>query len=191
MRYFAILVILIFVVTCEVSQTNSWRSRIVSKTQHPISSLLGSCPTDLNVLIIDGKRFERVRGAKQFYLPVRGTNAIFFVIDEPNYSVTYHFFDMTTDTDIAIPSKSSTFGRTIGLPGCNESVCVTNDCRVLLQNVEAGGGSVSPELATLDRMKSSWVLDLRARKVISQKTLYFDKSGKLLRDYDETLGPSE
>jgi hypothetical protein len=186
MRLILLALIIIFGTATAQPQTNTWSRRIASKTKHPLPSLLSLCPTDVNILVVDGKRFERVRGIKKFYLPVPGTNAIFFVVDEKDYSVTYHFFNMSTDEDIAIHCKSSYFGRTIGSPNCNETINRDSNGNISLCKIEQGGGSVLPELANLATTKWLCDLDLKARRVTSQKSLYFDRNGKLLSEYDES-----
>ena len=65
--------------------------RIISKTERPLASLVNPHIDKVNVLVIDGRRFENVRGVEKFYLVVPNMNAVLFVVDEKDYSVTYMF----------------------------------------------------------------------------------------------------
>jgi hypothetical protein len=161
------------------AQTKNWSKRIVSKTEIPLSMFINPHANEINVLIIDGKRFERVRGVKQFYLPVPETNAIVFVVNEKDDSVTYHFFNMDTDEDIAIHALGSVFGDSIGFRPCRDSVNKTADGIILLCNVATDARSTLPEFANMRTRKSLYSLDLNKRTV-SLKTLYLDKDGKII-----------
>jgi hypothetical protein len=94
MRSILVAVFLMGTLAVGYSQTNDWSKRIVSKTEYPLTSLIFPHLGGVNVLTIDGKRFEHVRGVKTFYLPVPQTNAIVFVVGEKDRSITYHVFNM-------------------------------------------------------------------------------------------------
>src|SRR5689334_19616986 len=119
----AILILLSIGILAGLSQsaTNSWSKRIRSETIHPVLSLLNPHVSEIRRLTIDGKRFEHVRGKAPFYTTVPLTNMIVFVVDEKNYSITYHVFNMDSNTDIAIPSLGSIFGYDIGFSNSCDS----------------------------------------------------------------------
>jgi len=136
---------------------------------------------DVNIITIDGKRFERVRGIKQFYLSVPGTNAIVFVVDEKDYSVTYHYFNMDTDEDIAIHSKSSMFGHSIGGKHIEDFTSKNENGKILLSNIDSAAQSVTAGLEKLHIVKSLYQLDLKNR-IVSRKTVYLDKDDKVIQE---------
>lgn len=72
------------------TNTNDWGGRIVSKKHHSIASLLFVHVDAVNILVVDGKRFENVRGIKGFYIPIPELVSILFVEDKRDYSVTFH-----------------------------------------------------------------------------------------------------
>jgi hypothetical protein len=113
---YGICFVLIAFIASAQTTTNDWSKRIASKTQHTLESIISPHVNPINVLIIDGKRFEHVRGLKKFYLQVPKTDSIVFVTDDNNYRPTYHIFNMDTDEDMAIQSQSSmsSFGEDIG-----------------------------------------------------------------------------
>ena len=156
-----------------------YSNRIRTKTKHPLAGLFNPHVSPVHVLIIDGKRFENVRGVKQFYLPVPGTNAVVFISDEKNYSVTYHVYDMDRSEDIAIHGKGTVFGRSIGEAACCDTVEMANGA-IVLCSVERGARSTLPELADLESVKSFYYLDLKGKIVVMEKELYFDKKGKVI-----------
>jgi hypothetical protein len=182
MRFIITVVFLVSVVIVGHSQTNDWSKRIVSKVKHPIASLLSPCASDVNVLMIDKKRFEHVRGVKKFYLRVPQSNAILFVVDEKNYSMTYHVFDMETDEDIAIHARSSAFGRTIGFTKTHETIERTAGGKLVLCNFDDDAKSTLPSLANLHSVKSLYYLDITNKAVIAEKTIYLDKAGKVVEE---------
>jgi hypothetical protein len=164
------------------AQTNNWSKRIVSKTKHPLASFINPHVSDVNVLVIDGKRFEHVRGLKKFYLPVPQLNAIIFLVDEKDYSVTYHVFKMDTDEDIAIPARGSLFGQTIGSANPQDSIEKVDDGIVVVCNLDRGAKSTLPSLADLDSVKSLYFIDVAKRAIVAQKTIYIDKAGKVIME---------
>jgi len=163
------------------SQTipTNWANRIVSKTKRPLASWVNPHVSAVNVLIIEGKRFEHVRGLKKFYLWVPQANAILFITDEKNYSITYHVFKMETGEDIAIPAKGSAFGRTIGSINPQDKVKRADARTIVLSNLDEGARSTLPSLANLESVESLYYLDLD-RRAVAEKTSYYDKAGKLI-----------
>jgi hypothetical protein len=179
----ALFVAVIFLVILEPAhaQITNWSKRISSKTEKPVSMFINPHVSEINVLIIDGKRFEHVRGVKQFYLPVPETNAVVFVADEKDYSVTYHFFNMDTDEDIAIRAPSSLFGHSIGFSPTRDSVTKVADGIATLCNISSDARSALPELANMRSCKAIYSLDLNKRTVTG-KILYIDKDGKIIEE---------
>jgi hypothetical protein len=158
------------------SQTNDWSKRIVSKTERPLASFIFAHTGEVNVLIIDGKRFEHVRGVDRFYLLVPKTNALLFVVNEEPPSVTYHVFNMDTDEDIAIPAGMSVFGACIGIPNSCDTIEVTEDGKLVLC-----------DRGEADTIRKSLVyIDLKKRAVVAEKTLLYDKAGKLIHEQDSS-----
>src|SRR5436305_750923 len=72
------------------SDTSAWAKRIISKEHRPILSFVNPHVDAVKVLMVDGKKFEGVRGVSKFYIPVPQIDSILFVVDEKDYSVTYH-----------------------------------------------------------------------------------------------------
>jgi hypothetical protein len=163
------------------AQITNWSKRISSKTEMPVSMLINPHVSEINVLIIDGKRFEHVRGIRQFYLPVPGTNAVVFVVDEKDYSVTYHYFNMDTDEDLVIHAPSSLFGRSIGLNPSRDSISKVSDGIISLSNISSNAQSTLPELAKLRSVKALYSLDLKKRAV-TVKVLYLDEHGGIIEE---------
>jgi hypothetical protein len=172
------------------AQTTNWAHRIVSKNSHPLTYWISHGGDVVNVLIIDGKRFEHVRGLNTFYLQVPKTNSIVFVTNEKDYSITYHIFNMDTDNDIAIHSQSSmsAFGNEIGSPYTNASDTVTmgDDGIIVLCNLDKGAKSTLASLADLDSIKQFIYLDPNKKAILADKTIYYDKSGKVIHEVDAT-----
>ena len=166
-------IVLLSVLTIGHAQTNDWSKRIISKTTRPLSSHLNSHVGDVHVLIIDGKRFEHVRGLKRFYVPVPKTNAILFVVDEKDYSVTYHVFNMDTDEDIVISARNSVFGQSIGASKSQDAVENDGEGKIAL-STRSG-----PNIVT----KTLVYLDLAKKAVVGEKTLFYDQAGKVLREH--------
>ena len=160
---------------------SNWEKRIVSKHKYPYAHLINPHLNKVNVLIVDGHRFEYVRGEKPFYLPVPKYNAILFVVNEQdkNYSVTYHIYKMDTKEDIMIRVSSlTTFGNSIGpsfSPETRDSVKVGEDGLVVLCAVI----SCSPDTKVYD------YLDLTKQRVVARKKITYDKSGKIINQRDE------
>jgi hypothetical protein len=171
-------------IACSQVTVTNWPTRIISKKKHPLTYWINPHVSAVNVLIIDGKRFEHVRGLEKFYLPVPQIGAIIFVTDEDNYSITYHVFKMDTDEDIAIQAKHSIFGRTIGSTNPQDSVNVTDDGKIVLCNLTQNSKSTLPSLDNLYSVKELYYLDLDKKSILADKTLYFDKSGKLIEEHD-------
>ena len=172
-------------------QTNSWSNRIKSKTKHPLASIFSSCPNYINVLSIDGRRFENARGIKWFYLPVPRTDTICFVIDERGGAVTYHLFDMDTDNDVAIHAQSSYFGRSIGATNTSDSIETGTNGDIMLCNIDRDAKSTVPDLANLATVKWTCVLNIPSRRVVSQNIFYYDRKGKLILENSSSPLPSK
>jgi len=118
-------------------------------------------------------------------LPVPKINAIIFVVDEKDYSITYHIFRMDTEKDIEIHAPSSVFGRTIGFPNSQDTVEKISDGILVLGNVDNNARSTLQSLSNLCTVKSLYYLDLNKRTVAASKTLYLDKEGKLILERDD------
>jgi hypothetical protein len=173
-----------------MAQTNDWAKRIVSKTEHPISEFVNPPHNgDITVLIVDGKRFERVRGTKPFYLPITDIKAILFVVVERDYSATFHVFKMESDEDIAIHVHSTVFGQSIGSGSSNylESVQRDQDGQLRLTTLRLHQRSLDPNLTNLFSTKDITWLDLSKKSVTAHKYIFYDVSGKILREHDESL----
>ena len=173
-------IVVILMVVVVHSESGHRSKRITSYTKHPIASWFSSCPSSINVLRIDGKHFEHVRGIKRFYLNVPNTTLICFVTDEPDKTVTYHLFDLASDEDSTIQAKSSDFGETIGAGDGGDMIETPQDGKITIYNLARGAKSTLSELANLASTKWVATLDLSKRKVLSQKTLYFDQEGRLI-----------
>jgi hypothetical protein len=156
----------------------NWTNRIVSREVHPFSSWFSHGGESVNELTVDGRRFDHVRGVAKFYLLVPQTNAIVFVVDEKDYTVTFHVFMMDTDEDIAIPTPSSVFGQTIGSTHPRDSVDLTSDGKVILSTLDDDVRNSNAE-SKADAIKSSFYLDLQKKLVVARKTDYYS-SGKLI-----------
>jgi hypothetical protein len=166
-------------------QTNSWHGRIVNKTKHPLSSFFSSCPRYVNVLVVDGRKFYNVRGTKRFYSSVPGTDTICFVTDQSDGTVMYHLFNMDNDDDVAIHAPSSEFGRSLGARNNSDKIEVAPNGNIILSSIDREARSTLPNLAELATVKWTCTLSASSRRVISQKTLYFDRHGKLLLEHDD------
>jgi hypothetical protein len=159
------------------SQNTNFSQRIVSKKERPLASLVNPHVDAVNVLVIDGKRFERVRGVEKFYLVVPKMNAVLFVVDENNYFVTYHIFKMDTGEDIQIKAANSIFGRCIGMPNSCDAVEEAGDGKIVLS--DSGQDT--------DAMRKSLIyLDLARKTVVAEKTIFYDKAGKVIRENDKS-----
>ena len=183
-----ILILVCFFVSLTVgrSQTTNadvnWQKRIISKYKHPFAHLINPHLNKVNVLIVDGHRFEYVRGEKPFYLPVPKYNAILFVVNEQdkNYSVTYHIYKMDTKEDIMIRVSSlTTFGNSIGpsfSPETRDSVKGGEDGTIVLCAII---------ISSKDTMKVYEYLDLTKRRVVVTKLITYDKTGKIIKERDD------
>jgi hypothetical protein len=175
----------IFISLCAIVGINgqtgltNWADRISSKKKYPLTYWISPHANAVNVLIIDGKRFEHVRGVDSFFLKIPQSNAIVFVVDEKDYSVTYHVHNMDTGADIAITARNSVFGHTIGSVSPLDRVEVESDGIIVLCHQDPDARSTLTSLANLGSLKSLYYLDLRKRTV-SEKTFFYDKSGKVI-----------
>jgi hypothetical protein len=160
-------------------QTN-WANRIVSKEVRPLRYWFSPCGETITRLAIDGRRFDHVRGVSKFYLQVPGTNAIVFIVDEKDYSITIHIFMMDTDEDIAIPAAGSDFGQTIGSTHPRESVELASDGKVIISTFDKDVKSVNAE-SKVDAIRSLFYLDLKKKLVVAERTEYYS-SGKLISE---------
>jgi hypothetical protein len=180
-KYLAVFSILFLVVFAFAqTATKSRPHKIVSKTKHSLASFFSSCPSEVNILIIDGQRFENVRGLKKFFLQVPNTNAIVFVTDEKDYSAVLHVFNLDTGKDTAISGSAGLFGNTIGSDKPRDTVSVRDDGVIVLCQDDPYARSTLPELANLADTKDFIYLDVNKKTVLARKTLYFDKAGKLI-----------
>jgi len=161
------------------SKERDWSKRIVSKKERPIASFINPHVSTINVLIIDGKRFDHVRGLERFYLPITPIDAILFVIDEKDYSVTYHVVKMNTGEDIAIHARDSVFGQTIGSGSPMDAVESTGHDKLTL-STRSGPRVITKTLIELDLVK---------RAVITEKTYFYDKDGNVSREHDDGVVP--
>ena len=169
------------------STNTNWTNRIVSKTEHPLSSLINPHVNPVDVLIIDGKRFEHVRGLNTFYLRVPNTNAIVFIVDNTkDYSVTYHVFMMDSGTDVAIRARSSGFGHTIGSANLRDTIEVDDKGIIVLCTFDPWAKSTLSSLANLDSMKLFYYLDLKKKAIVGEKAVYYDKAGKVIHEHVAT-----
>lgn len=75
--------------------------------------------TPKTALIIDGARFENVRGKAPYYLATSDGRRLVFVTVVPAESNTIHVYDMETKKDTAIPASHATFGEWIGVKASN------------------------------------------------------------------------
>jgi hypothetical protein len=185
-RSIPVVFLLLGVCAIGLAQTNDWSKRIVNKTRRPLASFINPHVSAINVLIIDGKRFERVRGLNQCYLQVPKTNFIVFVTEDDNYRVTYHVFNMDTDEDLALHSQSSRspFGETIGSPSARDTVTVGDDGLIVLCNLDKSATSTLPSLADLDSVKQLIYLDPGKKAIVADKTFYYGKAGKVIYEFD-------
>jgi hypothetical protein len=155
--------------TSKYNATNTepnWHKRIVSKHKYPLGYLISPHIEAVNVLIVDGKRFEHVRGVEKFYIFIPKINAIVFVTDQNNSLEFYHVYKMDTKEDIIIPTANSVFGQAI-----DGSTDIGR--RADTANVNENG---IIELCTIftnpDTMSKSYLyLDLDKRAVVAKKKL--------------------
>ena len=173
-----IYIALLFALTLGSAQSADWRGRIVSKTKRPLSSWLNPHVGAINVLVVDGKRFENVRGIKYFYLPVPGIDAIVFVTDNKDQTITYHVYKMDTKEDIAVNARSSIWGSSIGSAMQSDSVAEATATNITLCNRSYGDTDGV-------HMRTLIYIDLNRRKVSAEKDIFYSmKTGKLIREYN-------
>jgi hypothetical protein len=166
------------ILTIGCSKSTSWSGRITSKQERPGLSFLNPHADAVKVLIIDGKRFERVRGLPPFYLKVPGMEAVLFVVDEKDRRVTYHIVDMQNGQDIAVQASSSVFGHAIGASSSNR--CDTIE--------EASPGKIvlcDRGVDSEGTRKTLTYINPQNKTITGEKTLFLDASGKLLRTHEE------
>lgn len=163
-----------------------WPWRIRSRTKFSITRFISVHESPVHVLMIDGRRFEGVRGFKPYYLRVPESNLIVFVTDDwhsPDPKTVWHVFNMDTDDDIAVSHSSlSGFGDTIGFSGGSDHDFVekTGDGQIVLCCDDKNAVSVLPSLSTLYEVKNLVYIDLAKRALVAEKTVYYDKDGKIL-----------
>jgi hypothetical protein len=158
--------------SADAQPSTNWSNRVVSKEIRPLSYWFSHGGEDVNELIIDGRRFDHVRGIKKFYLEVDKLPAIVFVVNEKDYSTTFHVFRMDTDEDIAIRADSSVFGQTIGSAHPRDSVELASDGKVILSTFDTDVKNADPT-SKVDAIKSIFYLDLQKKAVVARKTLYY------------------
>jgi hypothetical protein len=105
-----------------------------------------------------------------------------FVVDEKDYSATYHVFRMDTDEDIAIPTPWTVFGQSIGSASPEDTVSVANGSTLILRTTDHHAKSTLPELAALHTVESLYYLDLSKKAVVREKTIYLDEAGRVIRE---------
>jgi hypothetical protein len=155
-------------------QPTNWSQRIVSRRKRPLASFINPHVSAVNVLIVDGKRFDRVRGVEKFYLHLPQINSIIFVVDEKDYSVNYHVYKLDTKEDITIHARGSIFGRSIGSTKPQDAVEPMSDGKVVL-STRSGPNTLTQTLI---------YLDLAKKAVVREKTLFFDQAGNVIREHE-------
>jgi hypothetical protein len=186
MRRVLLIFLLIAVHSVALSQiaATNWAGRISCKTKYPWSYFINPHASAISVLEVDGRKYQHVRGLGAYYIPVRQINSIVFVTDEQNHKVIYHIFNMSSDQDTAIPAEASIFGYDIGAKGSEDSATVDSDGKLILCNFDQNTeGHLSP-IVTFSSMKDLFYIDLEKKSIVSHKTLYFDKLGKLIEERD-------
>ena len=181
----AIFVVVTFAVYAQTT-TNNWDQRIISKKRHPLASFINPHVSPIKMLVIDGKRFERVRGLKKYYLQVPNANSIVFITDEEDYSVVYHIFNMDTDEDIAIHALDSMFGWDIGSDNSQDAVEKTENGIIVLCNFVKSANGTLPSLGNFESVRHFYYLDSSKKAIVAEKTLYYDKAGKVIYEHDAT-----
>ena len=173
-----IVLLIVFTVGCSKSTDSGPTQRITSEREHPfLVPLPHVAPID--VLIVDGRRFENVRGIRTFYLPIPSMDAIMFVTQGDTYHCTYHVSRMDTREDVSIPMTHSLFGYAIGSTHTNlrkDSVEVNSSNILLctLFNEEDG-----------KQRRRCDTIDLSKRAVVAEKTVIYDKEGKVIHEHEE------
>src|ERR1035437_1234508 len=158
---------------------SNWEKRIISKHKHPYAYLISPHLGEVNVLIVDGHRFENVRGEKPFYLRVPETNAILFVVDEKNNTITVHYYNLDKKEDISFHTAGILmFGRNIGYDSENR--------KDTIEPTTNGDIALCTTLSeTKQTVKIFVYLNLSNMTMVAKKTFVYDKSGKLLHEYNE------
>jgi len=160
---------------------DSLSERIVSKREHTLQSVLNVHGSPLKVLTIDGKRFEHVLGVEKFYLELPKTNAVLFVVDNRDTPAIYHIYKLDTREVIQIKEVSiSTFGESIGATNSSDSIEEVGDGKIVLTTVDRYMDAVV-------NFKHITTLDLVKKAVVADKRMWFDKAGKVIREYDDIL----
>jgi hypothetical protein len=158
------------------SKPEGQRDRIVSSIKYPLAYSLNPHVGGVNVLTVDGKRFEHVRGISRFYIAIPQIHSILFVVDNPNYSCTYHIYNLDTRTDTAMVVRSSVFGHTIGSDRPRDTVDQIKGPELLLKNASE---SVN------DSTTSLVYLDIKKGIVTKEETRFFDNNHNLVRVYNK------
>ncbi len=177
-----------FIVAGQTADQN-WAHRIVSLTRRPLASFINPHISPVNVLIIDGKRFEHVRGLKTFYLRVPNAPSIVFIVDEADHSVTYHIFNMDTGEDAVVRARSSAFGESIGSDRLCDSVSVGDDGTIVLSTLCEQAQSTLPQLSNVKTLKISYYLHLKKKTVTRKRAIYYDEAGKSILERDTVPAP--
>jgi len=156
--------------------TVKYSHKIVSRKERSLLSYINPHISDVNILIIDEKKFEHVRGVNKFYLDIPKINAILFIVDKADYSIEYHVFKLDKNEDILIRGSSSVFGNAIGLSADNQ---VKDVVQLIAEN--------ELELCTLfynkdDLTKICDYINLSQRAIIKKNLFLYDRSGKLIRE---------
>lgn len=162
----------------------SWSGRIVSKEERPLASLLNPHIGTVCVLIVDGQRFEEVRGRSGFYLTTPTSNAVVFITDGKDHSVTYHVYNMDKRNDPAIHARGSSWGSTIGSPYCCDRIERSSEGKIVLSTTHERAQSTVATLTNLNTVKCLYYLDLGMGQVAAEKILYFDKRGNVILEHD-------
>jgi hypothetical protein len=168
--------------------TNKWSKRVVHKTTHPLASFLNVHIGPTEVLIVDHKRFENVRGNTEFYIQVPNTNSIVFVTDDIDYNPTYHIFNMDTDVDMAFPSQHtmSEFGKNLGWANPYDSVSMGDDGIFVLSSFDKAHFGKLSSGVNFYSTKELIYLDPKKKAVMADKIFYYDETGKMIYEDDGT-----
>jgi hypothetical protein len=179
-KSFPCLIVLLLVPFLTVSCTQDTKPtpapRITSRTERPTASWINPHVDRVHVLTVDGTAHRRVRGVKDFYLRVPNTNLIVFVTDESTGGVDYHVYDLDRRKEVMVKADSSLFGRAIGSTSSarQDRASLSGKRLLLCTALPKDDGSVE----YCDE------LDLGTGSLISQKTYFYDRTGKVVEQHD-------
>jgi hypothetical protein len=118
-----------------------------------------------------GRRFAAFAGLAAYYLDVPGTNAIFFVTQEADYRIQFHFFNLVTKKDIQIDGGRSGFGW--GIDGSRKPGEKYTD---YITGMESN--RITIVIHSGDWMETM-VLNLTTKAIERRETLRFSASGEV------------